>query len=241
MSQRKTRTGSLNSETTITLDDVKELISLSEERVISKLDSILTGIVALETRFDAIQTEQIRLGLEITSIKDVVIKQQIQIEKLEAERRQLNLVFSNVPETDIKVDDDKCLSDDIKKVEHLCDLISDDFLTQRDINTCYRIGPPKNGQKRLLLVKFNNLKSRNEMLFSQRAIRDDEHCRAAFGPVFINKDSTPLIRKEEKRLREKMKTLRSSSDPSDKIYIKSGKLYKNSCPIDQISIADQIF
>lgn len=239
MPDRQTRSGSINSPSAFALSDVKFLITQSEERILSKLDTIVSSISALEKRFDAIQTEQIRLGLEITSVKDVIIKQQKQIETLEAEKRQMNLVFSNIPETNVNIDD-VTLDDDLSKLKFLCSEINECFDVD-DINSHFRIGPRKTGQKRLLLVKFDDTETRNKILFAQRAIRESEKCKAGFGLVFINKDSTPLIRKEEKRLREKLKTMRSSCEPADKIYIKSGKLYKNSNVVDEVSIANQLF
>ena len=235
----QTRSNSLNSGNALTFDDVKTLISQSEERILSRLDTIMSSISVLEKQIDSVQSEQIRLGLEMSTVKDIIIKQQMQIEKLESDKRQMNLVFSNVPENAVEIDDQK-LEEDIQKLEYLCEEIDGDFTTDL-IDSHFRIGPYKNGQRRLLLVRFNNLKTRNRILFTQRAIRDNPNCRSSFGPVYVNKDSTVLVRKEEKRLREKLKDLKSSSDPGDKFFIKSGKLYRNSKIVDEISIANQIF
>ena len=62
--------------------DVKKLIEESEERIMAKLDGIVSSISSLESRLDKIQTQQVNLGLEVTHIKDVIVKQQEQIERL---------------------------------------------------------------------------------------------------------------------------------------------------------------
>ena len=109
------------------------------------------------------------------------------------------------------------------------------------IVSCVRIGKPKSGHRRLLKVKFADQSQRNLALYSQRKIRDDKQCVAVFGRVFVNKDSSPLLRKEEKRLRDKMFRLKEDSSPDCKVYIKSGKLFCNQRVVDTIDIANQLF
>ena len=230
------RSGSV---TGLTLDDVKSLIIESEERIITKLQSVVSSNAGIEKRFDAIQAEQVRVGLEVKEIKQVIVKQQLQVEHLEAERRKRNLIFANVPEDDVNVDN-ITLQTDEQKVSHLCGRITDDF-NNGDILSCSRIGTRKAGQKRLLLVKFNDMDVRRKILTSQRALRDDESFSLRFGRVYVNKDASTLVRKEEKRLRDVMKELKASSGPARKIYIKAGKLYCDSELIDEINIGNQLF
>lgn len=56
----------------ISFDDVKLLISQSQIRIITKLDSIANSISSL----DNIWTQQVNLGLEVNSIKETTIKQE---------------------------------------------------------------------------------------------------------------------------------------------------------------------
>ena len=238
-SSRQTRSGSLGSNVALTLNDVKALITQSEEKIISKLDTIMSSITALEKRFDDVQAEQIRIGLEVMSVKEVIVKQQEQIERLESERRQMNLIFTNIPEDDVKVDDHN-LQDDMEKLSYLCESIDADF-EREDIASCSRIGMRKNGRRRLLLVKYNDMNTRRRILSSQRSLRNNASCVSSFGQIYVNKDSSILVRKEEKRLRDVMKDLKSSSDPADRIYIRSGKLYHDSKLVDEIKFANQLF
>lgn len=239
MTDRVTRSGSLNSTTAFSLEDVRLLISQSEDRILAKLDTVATSLATLTRRLDNIQAEQYRLSLDMTSVKDLVVKQQEQIERMEAEKREKNLVFSNVPEEDIMVND-LILESDIDKLEYLCGVI-DKEIDRNDFFSCSRIGRPKAGHKRLLLIKFEDVKHRNRVLFSQKALRDDKLCTSKFGQIYVNKDSTFLIRKEEKRLRERLKEVRADCCPGDKVFIRSGKLYLNSKVVDEIKISNQIF
>lgn len=72
-------------------------------------------------------------------------------------------------------------------------------------------------------------------------MREDSHCAVSFGRVFVIKDSSPLMRKEEKRLREEMACAKQNFSPDSKIYIRSGKLYCNHEVIGQINVANQLF
>ena len=239
VSTKQTKSATGPQETKFSLEDVRSLLQQSEARIISKLEDVLSRIERLEKRIDSVQTEQIRLDLEMTGIKKVVINQQHVIEQFEAEKRETNLIFSGVPEGDIEIDDD-CLDDDKEKIEYLCNVISPDFL-ERSIESCSRLGKATKGRNRLITVKFNDMSERNSVLFSKRKIRNNSSCLKYFGPVYINKDSSPLMRKEEKRLRDFMKNKRKNSPSDAKFYIKSGKLYCDDKVIDQIDISKQLF
>ena len=224
----------------LSLDDVKNLIFESEKRIMSKLDNLFSSISALESKFDSIKTEQIRLGLEVKGIKDVILKQQEQIERLESDRRQENLVFSGVPESPLPLNKDDTLNNDTDKLAFLCEKIDENFDVD-DIASCYRIGQKKGNRPRLLHVKFEDMKTRNTLLFKQRPLRSDEECLEHFGQVFINKDSTTLVRREEKHLRDRMKEVKNQSSSTDRIFIRAGKLFKNGTLVDEINIANQVF
>lgn len=235
--QRSTRSGSQS--LPFTLEDVSQLILRSEERVLSKLDDIVTRISALENRFEVIHTEQIRQRVELDSMKDIIVRQQLQLEKNDRDQRLLNLVFSGIPEYTIEMEDGD-FSDDLSKVEYLCNEITEMF-DPNDIVSCARLGKSRDGQNRLLHVKFSNLKSRNDIFHNQKKIRENLTCKRKFGVVYINNDMSVLMRKEDKRLRETMKTLKSTAQSTDKIFIRGGKLYKNSMIVDKIDIASQLF
>ena len=175
-------------------------------------------------------------------MKDVIVGQQGQIEKIEAEKRQLNVIVSGIPESNLKVEGEE-LTSDSEKMAYLCGKIKDSF-DEDDLASCTRLGQQKSGQNRLLRVKFEDLSVRNEIFFNQKMLRETPKgnpvCKV-FGMIYFNKDLTPLMRKEEKRLREEMKNMRSSCDSSSKIYIRSGKLYHNSNVVDKIDVARQLF
>ena len=234
-----TRSGS--QDRVMSVEDVKALLGESEARVMAKLDSIITCISSLESRLDKIQTQQANLSLEVTHINDVIVKQQEQLERLEFENRKSNLIYSGIPEANVEIDDD-VLQKDTEKIEYLCNNFVD---SDHDISiiACTRLGKPRNGgggTARLLHVKFSSETMIKDVLSSQRKARESEGCKKAFGRVYINRDCSSLVRKEEKRLRDKVKHLRMSAGPNDRVYLRSGKLFFNTEVIDQVSVANQL-
>lgn len=236
--RRQTRSGS--SGQLVTIDDIKAVVQESEARVVKRLDDIVSRITQLEDRFNSIQVEQARLDLELTSVKEIIVDQQKLIEKHEVESRQMNLIFNSVPETDVKIEDGFALNNDIAKIKYLCQEISDDF-DDEDIESCVRLGRAANNRTRPIKVKFTKRSPRNLILYSQKKIRDNRNVVNSFGTVYINKDSSLLLRKEEKRLRDRMIDERAKSPPHTTFAIRSGKLYRNSILIDQVDIANQLF
>lgn len=223
----------------VSLDDIKILILQSEERIMSRLDDIASRVTNIEAQLTNVQTEQIRLGMDVSNVKDIIIKQQHQIESLEADKRLPNLIFSGIKETEMN-NDGLTLRDDAMKIQFLCNEMLNNFEISC-IDRCVRLGKPQEGHNRLLRVTFNDVKIRNQVLSYQKHLRDNDEVKELFGIVYVNPDHSFLMQKEQKRLRELAKEKRNSADPNDRIYIKSGKLYHNSNIIDQVNIANQLF
>ena len=222
------------------LDNVRTLIRESEQRILSKLESIVVRMDKIDEKIDRIAAEQVRLDLELSKVKDIIVSQQQALEAHEGERRQLNLIFSGVPETDVEVGDEECLEDDEEKISFLCEKIDSEFCS-RSIESYTRLGKRRLGINRLLKVKFTERSVRNATLYSQRKIREDQECVSSFGRVYINKDLSPLCRKEEKRLREVLHDEKKRASPETKCFLKAGKLFRNSEVIDSFDIKNQLF
>ena len=110
----------------LTLDDVNQLIRQVEEKILSRLDVVLDRFSALEKRLHAVHIEQVRLGNVVEKLKDVIVGQQGQIEKIEAEKCLLNVIVSGIPESNLKVEGEE-LTSDSEKMAYLCGKIKDSF------------------------------------------------------------------------------------------------------------------
>ena len=222
----------------LTLDAIKDLIQKSEEKILSRLDDITSRISALELQLGSVHGEQITHAHDIDKLKDIVVRQQLMIEGLEVTRRQNSLIISNVPEEDIQLNEGKVCTDN-EKVHLLCSA-SDETFDSSTISQCSRLGRPDKNRKRPIKIVFTSLHVRNKILRSQKRMRQDASIHKAFGPVYFNPDRPHLARLEDKRLREKMKIMKSKSSTPDEIYIRSGKLYRKSEIVDQVDVGTQL-
>jgi hypothetical protein len=80
-----------------------------------------------------------------------------------------------------------------------------------------------------------------ELLNKLRNIIDSKDIQKSFrNKIFVNPDNSPLVQREEHRLREKAKQLRKD-EPNLPAYIKAGVLYHNGSKVDEIDTSRQLF
>lgn len=236
----KQRSGSQTD--SFSFEDFRQLIVDMEGKVMSRLDAIEAKVSSIDSRLDKIQAEQIRIKSDVDNIRDIVVSQQRQIERLERESKACNAIFSGIPEGDVRVDDSPSspvLSSDQEKISYICQQLED--FDSDSIQSCFRIGRSMKGQCRLIKVKFDDASTKWSILKSQKVLREFPSVTRAFGRIYINPDTSFLVRKEERRLRDLMKELRASSDESVSLYIRRGVLYRNKEIVDKIDVANQLF
>ena len=227
----------------LTLQDFKKLLCESEERVIAtfnaKIEILLDKVSSLESAITDIKAVQAQQEMSITSIKDVIVEQQRQIEAFDERERKCNLIVSNLPETDVTLNGDT-LDDDETKVLALANAIlpASQELYSGQILDVVRLGRPGN-RPRTVKVKLSNEIARNNVLRSGRNLRSDD-IHAAFGRVYVNKDLSFLRRQEEKRLREKRNQLKKTYPDAD-VRIKNGKLFLGPAIRDCVDYRNQLF
>lgn len=219
-------------------EDLKLLLSRLEENLTLQISKVVERIENFEKALDSVHSNQIRLDNEIDEIKKVT--QQEYIERLEVDKRMNNVVIRGIPESSVPINDVVTLTSDIAKVKFMNDLISEEA-GPACIESVSRLGRKLPGKDRQLFVKFTKRSSRNDFLFKQKTFRQDEGLKRSFGLIYVNRDSTFLVRQEEKRLRDKMKSMRPTLTSNDSFYLKSGKLHLNDSVIDSIDISNQLF
>ena len=80
-----------------------------------------------------------------------------------------------------------------------------------------------------------------EFLNKRRAIISSTELQRHFGgKIFVNPDNSYLVQREEYRLRERMKQIKTGG-PNISAFIKSGKLYQDGVPIDEVNVRNQLF
>lgn len=253
---RSLRSGSLtskNEDSPVTMTQIEDLITRKfqeilegfETKITAQLDMILSKMSAMEERMDAVQTEQVRINIEMDKVKNLVVEQQRILEKYESERRLPNLIISGIPESPIRIetdefDESKIMISDDEKLQYICKEICE---TDNDIHisSSIRLGKKSSDRPRIMKVCFPDISVRNRMLRFQKQLRDNDTITNAFCKIYVKPDSTYLVRQEEKRLRDMMRDMKKSAHPRDKFYIKKGQLFQNSAMVDKIDIRNQLF
>lgn len=199
-------------------------------------------IESLESAVTAVKATQVQQETDIFRIKDLIAKQQHQIEAHEERERRCNLVISNLPETDISFENDT-LVDDVTKIEALVNAILPPMervsagLDSGDIVETSRIG--RAGRfPRMVKVRLGDVECRNKILRACRNLNSDR-IRSSFGKIFINKDMTFLRRQEEKHLRLHYKELKARYP--DETRLRNGKLFLGPSIKDCVDYRNQLF
>ena len=226
-----------------TLLDIQKIIAESEERITAnvnrKFDILSAKIDSLETALSEVKAVQVRQESDMAHIKEIIVSQQHQIEVFEERKRNKNLIFSNVPETDVTFEGSN-LSTDIDKVKSLVDSIIPETASfdSDDIQEVTRIGRGGGRSPRILKVRVANINCRNQILFCSRNLNAND-IRTSFGRVYINKDMSALRRLEEKRLRDHFKQLKVQYP--NEVRLRSGTLFLGPAIKDRVDFRNQLF
>ena len=189
-----------------------------EKRMVTKLDNILERMSHIEKKVLDLETNQAVHDHQVNSIKDVVVSQQLQIERYEVERLSQNLIISGLTEDSLCIkridgEEDYCILDDMEKVETLCGSINDK-IDPEAIESVQRIGSEKSKYPWKVKVCFSRRDYRNSVLYGQKVLKKDPTLKDACKFVFFNKDRSYFMQKEEKRLRDRMKSCLLYTSPS---------------------------
>ena len=225
----------------VTLDDITTLLNTSEENIKKffkdEIGLLLTKILKLEGSLSSAKAECSRLDTEMTKMKAVIVDQQQLIEKHEAKLRSDNLIIHNLPESR--------LADDIVNAEK--DKLNTIFRTANlktnpgDIVSFFRLGKPRNDRPRPIKVTLRNADLKFALLNKRKMISSCSDLRRQFNSkIFINADSSFLVRKEEFRLRQELTRLKSNK-PGSVCFIRSGSLFVDGLVHDKIDVSNQLF
>jgi len=169
----------------------------------------------------------------------VVQRQQKRIEDHEGKIRAPNLVISGVPEGRFRIGKRE-LSSDLDKVAYMFEKAEIDAKPS-DIAVTQRLGRMNDQRSRPLKVAFKDKENKFLVLNKRKLISQNEDLVNTFGgKIFVNADNSFLVRKEEYRMRQKIKRLKTEH-PNDRIYLRSGSLYHNTVIIDHVNVENCLF
>ena len=238
----RSRKGSLVKDN-LTLQDIPALIRESEERIKNFLKTEIEAVNKRLDKFEAslfsVKANCDHLGNEITTIKEVIIDQQLKIESHEAKLRSNNIIVHNIPEDPVFYGPDK-LEDDKSKMSVLCHL-SDVKIKADDMSSFQRLGKRQQNKNRPLKVTLKNSSQKFQFLNNRGSLSKSNDLMHIFkAKIFVNADSSFLVQKEEYRLRQKLKDLKRDK-PHTSSYIRSGVLYHGGKEVDRVNIKNQLF
>lgn len=239
------RKGSAKDSSTVAISDIPALIRESEERIKSHFKDELKAITDRLDRFEqhlsSVQTECARLDSEVSTLKELLISQQMQIEGHESRMRENNIIVHNIPENDTPVllGSDR-LTNDLQKTMAFIKTADIDIYPE-DIVTVRRIGKRKSKNSRPLKITLKKSDLRFKFLNNRMSISKNSDLIHLFNNrIYVNNDSSFLVRKEELRLRQVLKKLKDDN-PNAQSYIRSGVLYHEGKVVDKIDIKNQLF
>ena len=154
-------------------------------------------------------------------IEEVVEKKVTELweEKVEKEKRELNLIFTNIPESSGE-DREERAKEDLSKLKKTVGQICPEI--KEEINDPMRLGQFNIGSKpRLVRVTVTSMEAKKEILKNARKLN-----QGVMDPkekVYINPDYTFAERQKNKELREELKQRMEKGERE--IGIRGGKLY----------------
>ena len=224
-------------EVTSLIKDVEQRIKACFREEIADLKDKLTSF---ECQISAINSECGRLGDELKNVKSVIVNQQLVIESHERKLRANNLIVHNIPEGVFRVGSSEMYNDDRSKINLVIDSANVD-VRHEDIISCRRLGRIRSDKIRPIKIVLKSTEKKFEFLNKRKDITNSDKLLGLFhNKVYVNPDSSILVRNEEHRLRHHLKVLKNSQ-PNSASFIRSGVLYLDGEPCDKVDIKNQIF
>ena len=176
------------------------------------------------------------IGRDTDKIKVALNNQQSYLERCRSDSTKLNVVFAGVKTGPIQVDGNTAETPKEKVISVLAKI---GVPVEETDFTMYDIPAPENRDTQFLkfAVKDMNLKkSIMEKKMSLKALPEGHPLKF----VFIKNDEPVMTRKENERLRYRMRCIRREY-PNDQVKIEKGKLYHNNNIVDTFNLDNQIF
>lgn len=227
----------------VTYEELTALLNDHEKRMRECFRDEISALVGrmqkIEDNLEKIQFECVNFESEVSQLKEIITKQQMQIESHEQKLRANNIIVHNIPESDMSNRNERLKTDE-EKLDFVCRM-GDVDVPRDDVFSIRRIGKRSDERTRPIKVVLRNAEVKFQFLNKRKMIATNRNIMDAFhNKVFVNPDNSFLVQKEEYRLRQKLKEIKSE-DPNVTSYIRSGVLYSNGSIVDKIDIRSQMF
>ena len=219
-------------------DTLRNIIKDTIERTIEEKipDNIQQTIQDMKDYFMSKTGEIIN---ENKMLKKTVLEQQKFLEGMRREEMKNNIFISGIPAS-YQIDGNE-VNDKKQIINEIFGRIDPEITVDKYMVA--KIFEPGEGRTRYSAkIKFNDFGSRMAILRNSRKL-GEINGNDTIRKVFIRSDDPPITRKENKRLSDKLWTLKNSLQPgTTTIYkLSRGKLLRDDAVIDQFDLSNQIF
>ena len=206
------------------------------QSLIDKIAQLTTDIANLTTALNSHQETSRKqvddMQAQLIKQSNIIIKQQLYLERIDRKERECNIVLLGVPEEGVALEGATSDTEKVSKVWEAasitCEIKSQKRLGQPGI---YKDGTARRGPRPLLLV-VGSQQDRDATLVKSKELNTPG--KEAFKKIFIKKDVHPSVREEWKRLHDVVKA-EKERDSEANIYLdfKGRKVMKDESVIDQ--------
>ena len=170
---------------------------------------------------------------ETNTMKKVIVNQQLFLERNQRERLASNLMITGIAKDGITIGG-KILNETSEKVtallHHIKAPVDQQQYTMHEFEG--------NSENTTIAVKltFTDIETKKKVLGNAKLLKNSKE----FPGVYIRNDETKISRKENFRLRDKARNLKSQHSESE-VKIVKGKLLHDGVEVDKFDISNQIF
>jgi hypothetical protein len=229
------RKGTNNTQLVGHLDSSQNSSTSTETTNLSKesLDCIRILIrTEFKESFEKIEKVINELKTENTSLKRIIASQQLALEKIEMDRRTLNLVIKGLPEPTSTISDTNQVTSLLEAVRIQCDSPPPSVKFQ----SLRRVGKIDPNRPRLLVATFSHKSDKELILKNAKCLKNSP----TYGKTYFSPDLPELTRKENTRLYLAAKSARLNN-PADTVLLQRGKLLINGTVQDSFDLQNQLF
>ena len=220
-------------------NSIRGIIREELTTIVEKVEKKLT--TKYDKKIKDVEDENERLKKENSEIKAAISEQQKFLERIRSEKNAPNIFISGIP-NDLEIEGDNA-TDASVILNHILKFVKPD-IQPNDLKILKNFEPREGNDRHSAKISCSSPNVKKKIFEGCRKFKDLP-LESPIKKVFLKNEDTPLQKKENDRLYQKMRELRAEEEDPDNptnIYkIRSGKLYKNDEVLDTFNLENQLF
>ena len=231
--------------------NIASLRGIIRDELNTKFETMKTEIsTSIKAQIKTVADENKRLSEENASIKKVLQEQQKCLERTRKEETKNNIFISGIPailNQDLSAvadaADENAVNDHEKIIQHVLNFVYPG-IEKEHYKILISFDTKENYTRHSAKIRVENTETKTKIFKGCTKFKNLE-ADNFLRKIFIKNDDPPLTRKENERLQQHMKELRTMEDPvepQNRYHIKKGVLYKNGNEqVDEFNLNNQLF